>query len=442
MKSDLDRLTQLARGDTNPKFHSLMGMLVNREGLHASFERLSGNKAPGVDGIRKEDYREKATEHIHDLSECLRRLGYRPQPVRRIYIPKSSGGRRPIGIPAFEDRIVQDRLSQILQAIWEPEFRECSYGFRPGLSAHDALRRVGKIVTVEHTQFVVEADIKGFFDHVAHDWLMTFLKHRISDRSILRITHRFLKAGVMEDGAVHASEEGTPQGGLVSPVLANIYLHYALDIWFEKVFAKQCRGKAFLVRYCDDFVACFEWKEDAERYMSVLKERLAKFKLEVEPSKTRLLRFGDQAARKCKEEGLARPEVFSFLGFTHFIGRSRRGNFLVGRRTEGKRVRRKLQELNIKLAKLRSEGGQVMQDFARRHALGHLQYYGVSGNYEGVKTYIYLIGVLLHKWLNRRSQRKSLTWERFNAIVKEKRMLPKPRIVHNLYNVFPIPSRL
>jgi hypothetical protein len=267
--------------------------------------------------------------------------------------------------------------------------------------------------------------------------MMKFLGHRITDSNLLRIIHRFLKGGVMEDGAVHASDEGTPQGGLVSPVLANIYLHYVLDLWFEKFFAGQCRGKAYLVRYADDFVACFQFKEDADRYMAALVERLASFNLEIEPTKTQLLRFGSQAESMCKKEGLAKPATFNFLGITHFVTRGRRGGFLVGRRTERKRMRRKLKDLNDKLSKLRSQGGKAMQEYAKRHAKGHLQYYGVSGNYRGIKKYLFHVGRLLFKQLNRRSQRKSLNWDRFNAILNEGHLLPRPRIVHNLYNFFP-----
>ena len=246
--------------------------------------------------------------------------------------------------------MVQDRLSQILQAIWEPEFRDCSYGFRPQRSAHDALRRVAEVITNERTQWVVEADIKGFFDHVSHRHLTRFLEHRIADPCLLRVIHRFLKAGVMEDGAVTASEEGTPQGGLVSPVLANIYLHYVLDMWFEKRFARRCCGKAFLVRYCDDFIACFQHEGDARLFLTELRKRLANFALEVEPSKTGLIRYGSAAPRHCRKEGLRRPKIFNFLGFTHYVNRSRRGYFVVGRRTERKRFQRKLQELSLHIA--------------------------------------------------------------------------------------------
>jgi len=317
MATDLIRFTQWARECPQQQYTALMGMLYDPEGLTASFERQAANKAPGVDGMRKAEYADGAAERLADLSARLRRLGYRPKPVRRVYIPKASGnGRRALGVPSFEDRIVQDRASLILQAIWEPEFRDCSYGFRPGRNAHQALKRLAEIIAVERTQWLVEADIKGFFDHVTHSHLQRFLAHRIADPRFRRIIDRFLKAGVMEDGRFSASEQGTPQGGLVSPALANIYLHYVLDVWFEKRFAKSCRGRAYLVRYADDFVACFHLEEDAKRFMGELNHRLAAFDLEAEPTKTRLLRFGDQARAQCKREGLRRPQTFSFLGFS------------------------------------------------------------------------------------------------------------------------------
>ena len=433
MTTGLIRFTQRARAEPGIRFNALMGLLFDPEGLHASFARQKGKKAPGVDGIRKEDYAQGLDTRILELSSRLRRLGYRPQPTRRVYIPKSGSGWRPLGVPCFEDRLVQDRLSQILQAIWEPEFRDCSYGFRPQRSAHDALRRVAEVITNERTQWVVEADIKGFFDHVSHRHLTRFLEHRIADPCLLRVIHRFLKAGVMEDGAVTASEEGTPQGGLVSPVLANIYLHYVLDMWFEKRFARHCRGKAFLVRYCDDFIACFQYEGDARQFLAELRKRLADFALEVEPSKTGLIRFGSAAPWHCRKEG--RPKTFNFLGFTHYVHRSRRGCFVVGRRTERKRFQRKLQELNERLRALRVRGGTAMLCYFRQHMQGHIRYYGVSGNYRQLAAYAHFASRLLYKWLNRRSQRRSATWAGFRTTLQN-RWLPPLRIYHNLY---PIP---
>lgn len=434
MTTKFIRFTEKARAEPQLRFNALMGLLFDPEGLHASFERQNGRKAPGVDGIRKVDYEQGLEGRLTELSRSLRELGYRPQPVRRVYIPKGNGRRRPLGIPCFEDRIVQDRLSLILQAIWEPEFQECSFGFRPGLSAHDALRRVAEVITNARTQWVVEADIKGFFDHVSHSHLMRFLEHRIADPKFLRIVKRFLKAGVMEDGVVREVLEGTPQGGLVSPVLANIYLHYVLDLWFERRFKKSCRGNALLVRYCDDFIACFQNEDEAHRFRRDLAERLAAFDLEVEPSKTAVLRFGTLATRDCHRDGLRRPLTFSFLGLTHYVSRSRRGRFVVGRKTERKRLNGKLKLLNERLRRLRMVGGRAMMDYVRRHLEGHIRYYGVSGNYRALSRYVKAASRLLFKWLNRRSQRRSVSWERFRPILKD-RVLPRIRIVHNLYPV-------
>lgn len=432
MTTTLARFTQWSRTDPKRQYTSLMGLLYNAEGLHDSFKRLPGSKAPGVDGIRKADYAESVNERIEALSSRLRSLGYRPKPVRRVYIPKASGGRRPLGIPSFEDRIVQDRLSGILQAVWEPEFCDCSYGFRPNRSARDALRELARYITYGFTNYVVEADIKGFFNNVSHEHMLRFLNHRIKDTRLLRILHRFLKAGVMEDGVVSASEEGTPQGGLVSPVLSNIYLHYVLDLWFLKKYAKSCRGKAYLVRYADDFVACFQYKEDATRFLEALAARLAAFMLEVEPIKTRMLEFGRYAQERVEKEGRRRPETFSFLGFTHYVTRSRKGKFQVGRRTDGKRMRRKLKDLGRRLRNLRVEGGKAMVDFARQHLAGHFQYYGISGNIISLSRYCQWVQRLLYKWLNRRSHRKSINWARFTVLLRGG-LLPKPSIIHRIY---------
>jgi RNA-directed DNA polymerase len=239
---------------------------------------------------------------------------------------------------------------------------------------------------------------------------------------------------VLEDGVFSASDEGTPQGGLVSPVLANIYLHYTLDVWFEKRFAKSCRGKAYLLRYADDFVACFHREEDAKCFVQELTKRLAEFNLEAEPTKTRVLRFGDQAQAQCKQEGLRRPQTFDFLGITHFVARTRGGRFVVGRKTQGERIRKKLKALSVRLAELRTHGGRVMVEYVRRHLRGHIQYYGVSGNSRSLGQYVRRAGQLLFKWLNRRSQRRSVPWDRFHEFVA--RSLPRPRIIHHLYPAY------
>jgi len=411
------------------QFTALMGLLTDSKELLASFHRQDGRKAVGVDDIRKEDYAQGIEERLQDLVARLRRLGYQPKPARRVYIPKGNGRYRPLGIPSFEDRLVQDRLSQILQAIWEPEFRDCSFGFRPGRSAHDALKRVNDIIQKGRTQWVVEADIKGFFDHVDHDHLLRFLRHRINDPNLIRIIQRFLKAGHLEDGQAHAGERGTPQGGLVSPVLANIYLHYVLDLWFEKRYVRTCQGRAHLVRYADDFIVCFKHEEDAKRFIPELIARLEKFALEVAPEKTRCVRFGSESYQKQQSKDV--PRTFYFLGFTHYMAKTRRGGFRVGRRTEHKRFSRKLSALNQQIRKLRNAGGRVMKQYLRRHLKGHIQYYGVSGNSQRVHCYIEQAHRVLYKWLNRRSQRRSLSWDEYRD--KVGRGMPHARVVHNFY---------
>jgi RNA-directed DNA polymerase len=431
MSTQLSDFTQWARLAPQPRYNALMGMLSNPDGLHDSFQRQAGNKAAGIDGVSKAEYAQEGEARLAVLSTDLRKLSWHPRPARRVFIPKSNGKMRPLGIPCFEDRIVQDRMSGILQAIWEPEFRDCSYGFRPGRNAHQALKRLGEIITNDKTQWIVEADIKGFFDHVDHKWLMKFLAHRIADPILLRLIQRFLKAGVQIQGVFQVSEAGTPQGGLVSPVLANIYLHYVLDLWFEKRFAKSCKGVAKLVRYADDFVACFTHEEDAKRFQLVLAERLAEFALELEPTKTALHRFGCYAKRHCAQQGEGRVATFNFLGFTHYVTLSRDKRFALGRKTQKERVSKKLKEVGDRLASLRVRGGRAMMEYSKRHLQGHIAYFGVSGNSRSLRKYVYNVSHLLYKWLNRRSQRKSFNWERFSEVLK--RWLPPVRIMHNLY---------
>ncbi len=430
MTTDLTRFTQWAVEKPQQRYTALMGMLADRQGLAESFARLGANKAAGVDGVRKADYEHGLEEKLSDLSARLRRMGYRPQPARRVYIPKANGGRRPLGIASFEDRIVQDRLSRILQAIWEPQFRDCSYGFRPGRSAHQALARLKQIIVDERTQWLVEVDIRNFFGSVSHQHMGRFVAHRVGDKNLLRLIQRFLKAGVLEDGAFSASEEGTPQGNLVSPVLSNIYLHHCLDEWFERRFARQCEGKAFLVRYCDDFVVCFEREAEARAFEQALKERLAKFSLEVEPTKSTLIRFGDLAPVLCKRDGLKRPKSFSFLGLTHYLHVRSNGRTVLRHKTQGARLRKKLTAMGQRLKAMRTLGAAEMQKYVRQSVQGHLHYYGVSGNSRCLQNYVFQVRRLLFKWLNRRSQRRSFNWARYDQWVST--WMPRPRIVHTL----------
>jgi group II intron reverse transcriptase/maturase len=430
MTTELTRFTQWAKEKPQRRYTALMGLLAAKEGLADSFHRQPSRKAVGVDGVDKVDYGLKLEANLADLSARLKRIAYRPKPSRRVYIPKSNGGSRPIGIPSFEDRIVEDRLSRILQEIWEPEFLECSYGFRPERNAHQALGRLDYIITKERTQWLYEADLKNFFGSVSHEHLMRFIEHRIGDSNLLRLVRRFLKAGVLEDGATYAVEEGTPQGNLVSPVFANICLHYVLDVWFERRFAKTCRGKAFLVRYADDFVVCFEWESDARAFEQQLTERLKEFSLEVEPTKTALIRFGDLTPILGKRDGLRRAATFDFLGFTHYLRVRKSGRVQLSRKTQATKIRRKLNDLGERLSRLRVRGQQTMQQYVLRHLLGHRAYYGIAGNAKSLKEYFHQVERVLYRWLNRRSQRRSFTWERYCQWLQS--WYPRPQIVRVL----------
>jgi len=432
MTPDLAQFTVYAHKNPTMKFNSLMGLIFRKEGLSESFRLLQGSKAAGSDGIKKDDYRKDLENNLTTLSDRVRRGGYTPKPVLRVYIPKSGGtGRRPLGIPAFEDRIVQDRIAQVLQAIWEPEFLDCSFGFRPGRNAHQAIKVIDTAIMKERVNYVVEADIKGFFNHVDHTWLLKFLAHRIKDERFIQTIKKFLQGGIMEDGAVRSCEEGTPQGGLISPCLSNIYLHYVLDLWFDRRFRKSCKGTARFVRYCDDYVAMFEFEEDAKRFRAEMTSRLQKFSLEVEPTKTKMLAFGIKEFRSALK-GSRHVDTFSFLGFTHYMRKSRRGYPMVDRKTDAVRLRRKVKEFSAQLAKRRNLGTKLMVGFACSHFRGHLQYYGVSGNLRSLSRYRELILHYLFQWLNRRSQRRSFTWEKYELLINAFK-LAKPKIVHALW---------
>jgi len=425
----LHRIARKARNEPAFKFTSLFH-LMNVELLRGCFERLRGEAAAGIDGKTKTDYGEHLEENLAKLVQRLHRMAYIPQPVRRVYIPKpASDKQRPLGIPALEDKLVQAGMTRILEQIYEQDFIEDSYGFRPERSCHDALRALSETVESGRIEWIVEADIRGFFDNVDHDWLMTSLEHRIGDKRVYRMVKRFLKAGVFEEGKRYTSDEGVPQGGSISPILSNIYLHYALDLWFEKGFRKVCTGPARLIRYADDFVVCFVMQADAERFRRELTERLAKFGLEVEPSKTKVLAFGPNAAKRAKREGKKKPATFDFLGFTHYCSRTRNGKrFRMKRVTARKKFRAKLaafkQWLKDNRAKMTTR--ELWQKVCAK-LRGHYGYYAVTDNSTGIGRFYYEAKRLLHKWLNRRSQRKGMTWEKFN-LMDERFPLPRPRI--------------
>lgn len=435
VQTKLKLITSRARRDRGCRFSSL-AYLLNEGFLAQCFMELKRGKAPGIDGVRWEEYAEKLTENLRGLVERLKAKRYWPQPVKRVYIPKDGKSMRPLGLPAIEDKVVQMGMARILEAIFEVEFLEVSYGFRPGRSCHDGLDRLDKAIMTKPVSYIVEADIKGYFDHVDHKWLMECLRQRISDRSFLRLIGRFLKAGIMEEGEYIQTDEGTPQGGILSPGLSNIYLHYVLDLWFERRMKRELCGYAEENRYADDFVICLQYQGDGERVLKALRERFAKFGLSLSEEKTRLVEFGRYAGVNAERRG-KKPGTFDYLGFTHFIDRSRRGKFKVGRRTSKKKFRAKMKAMHGWLKSVRNavklrEWWVVL----RAKLLGHYRYYGISGNLMGIKRYYLRVLALVYKWINRRSQRRSYNRKGF-AHYLEYYPLPKPRIYRNLYTLAP-----
>ena len=432
VETKLQRIADKARKDSGCVFTSLFH-LMNIEMMRECFRRLKKDAAAGIDKVTKTEYEESLEENLAVLVDKLHRMAYIPQSVRRVYIPKpGSNKKRPLGIPAIEDKLVQAGLTRILTAIYEQDFIDDSYGFRPGRSCHDALRSLSKTVEGGQVHSIVDADIKGFFDNVDHKWMIKFLEHRIADKRVLRYVVRFLKAGIMEDGVVIASDKGTPQGGLISPMLANIYLHYSLDLWFVGVFQKSCYGKSRLIRYADDFVVCFQNENDAKRFRQEIDERLAKFGLEIAPEKTKIISFGPTAESSARRGG-GRPETFDFLGFTHYCSRTRDGRrFRMKRVTARKKFTVKIRMFKDWLRANRTLPTRELMEKVAMKLRGHFAYYGVTDNAKGINRFAYEIHRLLFKWLNRRGKRDCMSWDKFNLLLK-KFPLPKPRIMVNLF---------
>ena len=401
---------------------SLYHHVTDIDNLRSCFEDLDGSKAVGIDGVDKEEYRLKLEENLTDLSARLKRMGYIPQTKRRSYIPKPGNEKgRPLAISVFEDKIVEKAVKRVLEQIYEPMFLDCSYGYRENRSPHQCIDAIGKTIQQNRINHVVEADIRSFFDRLNWEWLGKFLGHRIGDERLLRLIRRMLQAGIMEDGLTHASTEGAAQGSIVSPVLSNVYLHYTLDLWFEKRVKPQAKGKAYLFRFADDFLCAFQYKEDAENFERNLKDRLEGFGLEVAPEKTKRMEYGPYAVQNAKRKGEKRP-MFTFLGFTHYCGRTRYGHFKVKRCTSIKKFRLKLKEYTEWIRKVRGalRTGKIMQQ-AKTRILGHLNYYAITDNSRMCNVYHYWFTRITFKWLNRRSQRQSYNWDEFNQMLKSVR---------------------
>ena len=432
VSSELDRVRQVALEDKDVRFTALLHH-VTVDRLRAAYRAISPKAAPGVDGVTWKDYGQSLESNLEDLHDRLRRGAYRARPSRRVFIPKADGRLRPLGVAALEDKILQRALVEVLNAVYEADFLGFSYGFRPGRSPHDALDALAVGIDRKRVSWVLDADFREFFTGLNHQWLEKFLEHRIADKRVLRLIQKWLAAGVIEDGSLTAFEDGVPQGASVSPLLANVYLHYVFDLWAHQWRSQHAHGDMVIVRFADDFVVGFEHRDDAERFWADLRERLAGFALELNAEKTRLIEFGRFAAERRQRRGLGKPETFKFLGFTHSCAKTRSGRFKLKRVTDSKRMRAKLREVKAELRRRRHlpipEQGRWLASVLR----GHCNYYAVPDNSEALRAFRYQIIRHWLKSLQRRSQRTTMTWTRMHRHAD--RWLPAVRVLHPWPNV-------
>ncbi len=396
--------------------------------LRESFYALKRKAAPGVDGVTWQEYETGLEDRLVDLHSRVHRGAYRAQPSRRVYIPKADGRQRPLGIAALEDKIVQQAVVTVLHEIYEADFRGFSYGFRPGRDPHQALDALNVGVQRKRVNWVLDADIKGFFDHMSHEWTMKFVAHRVADNRVLRLIQKWLKAGVSEDGEWSETKVGTPQGAVISPLLANVYLHYVFDLWVEAWREKVARGDVIVVRYADDLVVGFQHRDEAEQFLKEFQERLAKFGLEIHPDKTRLIEFGRFAETNRRERGEAAPETFVFLGFTHYCGVNSKGHFVVWRRTAAKKMRAKLHELKVELRRQMHEPVAVVGAWLKRVLEGYYRYQAVPGNQPMLRRFRDQLCRLWRHALRRRSQKRKPDWDRLRPIFAV--WIPRPHTLH------------
>jgi group II intron reverse transcriptase/maturase len=423
----LDRVRQAARQRKKERFTALLHH-INVDTLRLAFYALRRKAAPGIDGLMWKDYETDLEPRLEDLHRRVHRGAYRPLPSRRTYIPKADGKQRPLAVSALEDKILQGATVMVLNAIYEGDFLGFSYGFRPGRGPHDALDALAVAIDQRKVNFILDADIRDFFGSVSQEWLIRFVEHRIGDNRIVRLIQKWLKAGILEDGAVTISEQGTGQGSVASPQLANIYLHYVLDLWAKRWRRHEATGDMVIVRYADDVVAGFEHEADARRFLDAMRARFAEFALSLHPDKTRLIAFGRHAAADRKKRGLGKPETFNFLGFTFICGKSRRGNFLLKRKTRRDRMRGKLNEVKEELRKRMHRPIPETGQWLRQVVAGFFNYHAVPTNQRSIVAFRYYIVDLWRRTLRRRSQRDQTTWARMSKLADD--YLPKPRILH------------
>ena len=423
----LHGVRERARRNKQERFTALLHH-VTADLLRESFYALKRKAAPGVDGVTWQEYATGLEDRLKDLHGRVHRGAYRAQPSRRVYIPKANGKQRPLGIAALEDKIVQQAVVTILNEIYEVDFRGFSYGFRPGRDPHQALDALSVGIQRKRVNWILDADIRGFFDQMSHEWTERFVQHRIADERILRLIQKWLKAGVSEDGEWSETKVGTPQGAVISPLLANIYLHYVFDLWMEAWRNRIANGDVMVVRYADDLVVGFEHRAEAERFLNEFRERLAKFGLELHPEKTRLVEFGRFARAHRRQRGEGEPESFTFLGFTHSCGINSRGNFVIWRRTVRKRLEAKLQLVKQTLRERMHEPVPKVGEWLGRVVRGFYQYHAVPGNWASLSRFRERIGRYWRRVLERRSQKGRLSADRVTRLCN--RWLPRPRLVH------------
>ena len=431
MGTKLERIAEISAQSKRPNFTSLYH-LINAELLKRCHRELDGKKAVGIDEVTKEKYSEALDSNIEDLVLRLKNKAYKPLPTRRVFIPKQNGKLRPLGIVSYEDKIVQLALKKVLEAVYEPRFLNCMYGFRPKRGCHEAVKDVYQHLSHGKINYIVDADVKGFFDHIDHEWMMKFIEWHIKDPNILWLIRKYLKAGVMVDGVYEDMEEGTIQGGNISPTLANIYMHNVLTLWFKLVIQKEVKGECFLVNYADDFVAGFQYKSEAEMYYAKLKERMAYFNLELEDSKSRLIEFGRFAEQNRKAKGLGKPETFDFLGFTFFMGKSRKGYPLPKVKTSRKKFEKSLKSFKTWLYANKEQPARMIVSQLNVKLVGYYRYYGVSFNSFKLGAFLHRVQQFLHKAMNRRGCRRTYTWNGFVDMLKVY-PLAKPKIYYALY---------
>ena len=418
METKLVRIAEISATSKHPIFTSVYH-LINEDMLKQCHKELDGNKAVGIDKVTKDEYGKNLDRNIKELVQRLKHKSFQPLPSLRVYIPKGNGKKRPLGIASYEDKIVQMAVKKILGAIYEPRFLNCMYGFRPNRGCHEAIKEVYQRISYGKISYIVDADIKGFFDHIDHDWMMKFLEWNIQDKNLLWLIRKYLKAGIMEQGKFEPTEEGSAQGSVMSPMLANIYMHHVLTLWFKLVVQREVQGECFLVNFADDFVAGFQYKWEAENYYKLLKERMEKFGLQLENSKSRLLQSGAYIARAKQKNGESiRLQTFDFLGFTFYCGRSRKGMPYIMPKTSSKKFRQKIRDIKVWLYANRDQPLKKLMGMLNLKLTGHYRYYGISFNGRMISNYKQQVRELLFKVLNRRSDRKSYTREGFIEMLK------------------------